>query len=99
MTKCNRCQSTSVAWGKTKDGHPYLVEVGTIPHKQFCPAQKGKLAKKPKVEQTPEQTDAVAALRVLGIPPQEAARAVEGAPDGLGAEEVLKWALKERGKE
>ncbi len=41
MPKCNRCGSTTVAWGKTKAGKPMLVEVRpSIPHKAFCPAQK-----------------------------------------------------------
>ena len=65
MPKCNRCSSTSVVWGETKAGHPFLVEVRPpIPHSQFCSAQKGKLAKKPKV--SPEDEEMQEALLSLG---------------------------------
>ena len=68
MPMCNRCQSTSVVWGETKAGHPFLVEVRPpIPHSQFCSAQKGNLAKKPKkVELSEVDEELLAALTTLG---------------------------------
>ena len=40
MPQCSSCGSTSVKWGKTKNGHPFLVEVRPpIPHSRFCPKQ------------------------------------------------------------
>ena len=103
MPTCNRCKSTSVVWGETKAGHPFLVEVRPpIPHSQFCSAQKGKLAKKPKpekVEPTQAQVDASGALMALGDSATEAIAAALKAPPELTGKEIVLWVLKERNKE
>ena len=101
MPTCSRCNSTSVAWGKTKAGYPMLVEVRPpIPHKAFCEAvvRKPKKAKTKKVERTEAQVDASGALMALGDTATEAVAAVLKAPPGLDADEIVRMVLKERGK-
>ena len=104
MTKCSRCGSTSVEWGKTKAGHSFLVEVRpAIPHSRFCPEQDGKLGKKASpldqaklLPRSARSEDAIAFLVGLGWKVRESEAAVDAvAKDCTGdLKELVRVALK-----
>ena len=105
MPECRDCHSTSVAWGKTKDGHPFLIEVRPpIPHSRFCPKQAKPLKQKSLGKAPGRSERAKEAISYL-LELKWKVRECEEAVDAVSADctgdvgELVKAALAHVGKE